>query len=103
MSQNKILSNKRKNKDKLNEVNEKDENKKASNSVKIKSLMKNIKKTHSLRYIMSFLKIFRGMLNEDNNDKIVVDEGDLFNDIMQFSLTKLPAILKEILNLVQNI
>lgn len=69
-------------------------------SSKINALMKNIKKTHSLRQITSFMKIFRSVLNDENEEKIVIDEGDLFNEIMQFSLTHLPDILKNILNLV---
>ena len=72
----------------------------SDNSSRIKSLMKSIRKTHSLRHIMNFIKIFRATLNEENSEKIVIDEGDVFNDIMQFSMTKLPDILKEILTLV---
>lgn len=69
-------------------------------SEKIKNLMKTILKTHSLKKIANFLKIFRSSLNEENIEKINLDEGDIFNDMMQFALTKLPEILKEILDLV---
>jgi len=76
------------------------EHKTLSTSSKIKLIMKNIKKTQSLRHIMSFIKIFRAVLNEENNDNVVIEEGDVFNDIMKFALTKLPAVLKDVLNLV---
>ena len=71
-----------------------------SNSEKIKLIMKSIKKTHSLRPIMNFVKIFRAALNEENNESIVIEEGDIFNDIMKFALTVLPNVLKDVLALV---
>ena len=76
------------------------EGSKSTPSAKIKSIMKSIKKTHSLRPIMSFMKIFRAILNEENNESIVIEEGDIFNEIMKFSLTILPDVLKDVLNLV---
>lgn len=72
----------------------------SSNSEKIKLIMKSIKKTHSLRPIMNFVKIFRAVLNEENNETIVIEEGDIFNDIMKFALTVLPEVLKDVLALV---
>lgn len=71
-------------------------------SEKIGKIEKKILKTHSLKHIANFLKIFRVVLNEEDNGKINIEEGFIFNDLMKFGLAKLPEVLKEILDLVIN-